>query len=151
MHIHVRVTGDISGKKMFSLTRTTQCCVHMILQAGLCLCQVFSGSEQYEKVRHSDRISQNDLFTPRLSLLDCPPLTLVNSPPPPPPHTHSLLAPLALGGTQEPLGPAGRVTSAGARAHMFLQFPPSSVKLCKYFSPVSLSLEHQLRVSVWFS
>lgn len=25
------------------------------------------------------------------------------------------------------------------------------MKLCKYFSPVSSSLEHQLRVSVWFS
>lgn len=33
-------------------------------------------------------------------------------------------------------------------AHMFLQFPLPSVKLCKYFSPVSLSLELQLRLSV---
>lgn len=33
-------------------------------------------------------------------------------------------------------------------AHMFLQFPLPSVKLCKYFSPVSSSLELQLRLSV---
>lgn len=69
------------NRALFALTRTTQCCVHMILQARLCLCQVFSGSEQHEKVRHSNRISQYDLFTPRLSLLHCPPLTPVRPPP----------------------------------------------------------------------
>lgn len=89
--------------------QTKELCSYDILQARLCLCQVFSGSKQYEKVRHTNRISQYDLSTPRLSLLPhCPP-----------PNLHSLLALLALGGTQEPLGPPGRVTAARASAHMF--------------------------------
>lgn len=99
-------------KSLFALTRTTQCCVHMILQAWLCLCQVFSGSEQYEKVRHSNRISQYDLFTPRLSLLHCPPLTPV-IPPPFPPGT------VGAGWHPRATRPEGRVTAAGASAHMF--------------------------------
>lgn len=64
---------------------------------------------------------------------------------------YSPLAPLALGGTQEPLGRRVRLQQPGPRLTCFNNFLPSSVKLCKYFSPVSLSLEHQLRVSVWFS
>lgn len=61
-----------------------------------------------ERVRHSNRISRGDLFTPHLSLLPCHAAPLPVSLP---------LAPLALGGTQEPLGPPGKVTAASA--HMF--------------------------------
>lgn len=78
-------TMDVNLKKQECVLHM-QCCVHMILQSGLSPCQVFSGSEQNEKVRHSNRISQCDLFTPRFPL-----------------H-HSILATLALGGTQESLG-----------------------------------------------
>lgn len=68
-------------------------------------------------------------------------------------HLYSLLALVALGGTQEPFGPrgVGLQQRPGPRLTCFNNFLPSSVKLCKYFSPVSLSLERQLRMSVRFS
>lgn len=113
---------------LFSLTKK--------LRSYDILCQVFSGSKQHEKVRHTNRISQYDLSTPRLSLLpDCPP-------PIPSWHRWRWVAPKSRRvGLQQP----------GPLLTCFNNFLPSSVKLCKYFSPVSLSLEHQLRVSVWFS
>lgn len=64
---------------------------------------------------------------------------------PPPPGTSGA------GWHPSATGPSGcRVTPAakGPRLTCFNNFLPSSVKLCKYFSPVSSSLERQLRVSV---
>lgn len=66
---------------------------------------------------------------------------------PPPPGTSGA------GWHPRATGPSGcRVTPAakGPRLTCFNNFLPSSVKLCKYFSPVSSSLERQLRVSVGF-
>lgn len=57
----------LSVMKMFFLMGTTQCLVHMTPQTWSCWCQVFYDSEQNEKVRQADRISQHDLFTPHLS------------------------------------------------------------------------------------
>lgn len=142
MQSHRRNIRKTEKNLLFALTKKLRS--YDILQARLCLCQVSSGSKQYEKVRHTNRISQYDLSTPRLSLLPrCPPPT----------HTHSIpswhcwrwVAPKSHSvrrvGLQQP----------GPRLTCFNNFLPSSVKLCKYFSPVSSSLEHQLRVSVWFS
>lgn len=115
--------------------------IHTILRSWLCLCQLFSGSKRYEKVGHSNRISQCDLSTPRLAILTgCL-------------HLYSLLALVALGGTQEPFGTrgVGLQQRPGPQLTCFNNFLPSSVKLCKYFSPVSSSLECQLRMSVQFS
>lgn len=88
-----------------------------------------------KRVRFSNRISQGDLFTPHLSPLPC--------------HTAFLLF--------SPLGTAGagwhpraaravRVRLQWRLLTCFNNFLPSSANLCKYFSPVSSSLERQLSV-----
>ncbi|KAG7225086.1 hypothetical protein INR49_014542 [Caranx melampygus] len=74
------------------------------MQARPCLCQAFSGSELYEKVRHSDRISQNDLFTPRLSLLNFPPLTPVTLSTIPSWHRWRWVAPKSHSAGRPPVG-----------------------------------------------
>ncbi len=113
--ICTKATEEDSEKKrkrsLFAMTRTTQCCVHMILQVWLCLCQVFPGSEQYEKVRHSNRISLYDLFTPRLSLSS----TALPSPPFPP-------GTVGAGWHPRATRPAGRVTAPGPRLTCFNNF-----------------------------
>lgn len=63
---------------------------HPSFRATFCLHQLFSISQLHEKLRHSNRFSEHDLYTP------CPP-----------PSAFLLLALVALGGTQEPLGPQG--------------------------------------------
>ena len=115
-NIRVYTKSSRRGKRksLFALTRTIQCCAHVIPRARLCLCQVFSGSERFEKVRHSNRISHHDLFTPRLSLIHGPPLTPVippyPSPPPPSPSWHRWrwVAPKSRS------APPGKVTAARA-------------------------------------
>lgn len=77
---------------------------------GLRLRQDLSGSNQYEKGRDTLIGSAGVTFSPLTSPLS--PVTPPSSRSPPPP-----LALLALGGTQEPLRPPGKVTAASA--HMF--------------------------------
>lgn len=90
-----------------------------------------------KKVGHSNRISQGDLFTPHLSRL--------------PSNTHLHLG-LAWHRWRwvAPKSPSFlRVRLQRRLLTCFNNFLPSSANLCKYFSPVSSSLEGQLRVSVW--
>lgn len=114
-------------------------CIHVIPQGG----SVKSSLALSARQRRDSLIGSARMTFPPLAsffLPCCPPLL------------QSVLVLLALGGTQEPLRPLGRVTgTTGPLLTCFNNFLPSSVKLCKYFSPVSLSLECQLRVSVWFS
>lgn len=103
------------------------------VQLSICI----TSSPSLSSMRHSNRISECDLST------SCPP-----------PSAFLPLAPVALGGTREPLGPRGvglrwrpRPRSLGSHV---LTISSCSVKLCKYLSPVSSSLQCQLRVSVQF-
>lgn len=96
---------------------------HILPAAQLSACINSSPSQLHEKVRRSNRISECDLSTPW-----------------PPPSAFLLLAPVALGGTQEPPGPQGvglrwwprglgsHVLTISSRllwnyANIFVQFP----------------------------
>lgn len=102
--------------KIFTLTRTTQRYVHVILQARLRLCRLFAGSERFEKVRHSDSISSNDLFTPLFSFLCFPSFTLAITPSPSIPswHCRHRVAPKSYSG-QGWWGWGGRVTATSSQ------------------------------------
>lgn len=91
-----------------------------------------------KRARRSNKISQGDLFTPHLSPVPCHAAFLLF----PPWHCWRWVAPKIRSGC--------RLRLQRRLLTCFNNFLPSSANLCKYFSPVSSSLERQLRVSVWF-
>lgn len=95
-----------------------------------------------KRARRSNRISQGDLFTLHLSLPPCHTAFLPSPVPPLPWHCWRWVAPKSRSGR--------RLRLQRRLLTCFNNFLPSSANLCKYFSPVSSSLEGQLRVCVWF-